>query len=43
MLGGHLYAQLLSEKIHDLLIGAKTKVIKDLRNTKFDHTQLKSP
>jgi DNA-directed RNA polymerase I subunit RPA2 len=42
LLGGHLYGQLLSEKLYDLLIGAKAKVIKDLRNPKFDQTQLKS-
>ena len=36
MLGGHLYGQLLSEKLYDLLIGAKAKVIKDMRNPKFD-------
>ena len=38
MLGGHLYGQLLSEKLYDLLIGAKAKVIKDMRNPKFDQT-----
>ena len=43
MLGGHLYANLLSEKLYDLLIGAKAKVIKDLRNPKFDINQLRSP
>ena len=36
MLGGHLYGQLLSEKLYDLLIGAKAKVQKDMRNPKFD-------
>ena len=36
LLGGHLYGQLLSEKLHDLLIGAKAKVMKDARNPKFE-------
>jgi DNA-directed RNA polymerase I subunit RPA2 len=36
MLSGHLYGQLLAEKLYDLLIGAKAKVMKDLRNPKFD-------
>ena len=36
LLGGHLYGQLLSEKLFDLLIGAKARLIKDLKNPKFD-------
>jgi hypothetical protein len=36
LLGGHLYGQLLSEKLYDLLVGAKAKVMKDLRNPKFE-------
>ena len=42
LLGGHLYAQLLQEKLYDLLIGAKVKVIKDLKNPKFDTATLRS-
>jgi|TARA_B110000305_G_C19319602_1_gene578273 DNA-directed RNA polymerase I subunit RPA2 len=38
MLGGHLYGQLLAEKLYDLLVGAKAKVIKDLKSPKFDST-----
>jgi DNA-directed RNA polymerase beta subunit len=36
LLSGHLYACLLAEKLQDLLLGAKTKVIRDLRNPKFE-------
>lgn len=36
LLGGHLYGQLLSEKLYDLLMGAKARLIKDLKNPKFD-------
>lgn len=43
LLGGHLYGQLLAEKLYDLLIGAKAKVIKDIRNPKFDQQQLRNP
>jgi hypothetical protein len=43
LLGGHLYGQLLSEKLHDLLIGAKAKVIKDIRNPKFESNNLRDP
>lgn len=42
LLGGHLYASLLSEKLYDLLIGAKAKVLKDLRNSRFDTNTLRS-
>ena len=38
MLGGHLYGQLIAEKLYDLLVGAKVKVIKDLKSPKFDST-----
>jgi len=43
MLGGHLYGQLLADKLYDLLIGAKAKVIKDLRNPKFEQQMLRNP
>lgn len=43
LLGGHLYASLLSEKLYDLLIGAKAKIIRDLRNPKFDVTLMRNP
>lgn len=43
LLGGHLYGQLLADKLYDLLIGAKAKVIKDVRNPKFDMATLRSP
>ena len=36
MLGGHLYGQLLAEKLYDLLIGVRARMIKDLKNPKFD-------
>ena len=42
LLGGHLYGQLLAEKLYELLTGAKAKVIKDLKNPKFDMNQLRS-
>ena len=43
LLGCHLYGQLLADKLYDLLIGAKAKVIKDVRNPKFDMATLRSP
>jgi len=43
LLGGHLYGQLLSDKLYDLLMGAKAKVIKDLKNPKFDEQMLRNP
>ena len=43
LLGGHLYGQLLSDKLFDLLIGARAKVIKDLSNPRFAVDQLESP
>jgi DNA-directed RNA polymerase I subunit RPA2 len=42
LLGGHLYGQLMAEKLYELLAGAKAKVIKDLRSPKFDMNQLRS-
>lgn len=42
MLGGHIYGNLLADKLYDLLIGAKAKVIKDLKNPKFDSMTLRS-
>ena len=42
MLGGHLYGNYMAEKLYDLLQGAKAKVIKDLKNPKFDMNQLRS-
>lgn len=43
MLGGHLYGQLLGEKLQDLLIGARAKLIKDLKNPKFDTMIVRNP
>lgn len=43
LLGGHLYAQLLSEKLYDLLVGARAKAMKDLKNVNFDSGQFRSP
>ena len=43
MLGGHLYGQLIGEKLYDLLIGAKAKILKDLKNPKFDHSHVRNP
>lgn len=36
LLSGHLYGSLMSEKLQDLLIGARSRLIRDLRNPKFD-------
>lgn len=36
LLSGHLYISLLQEKLFDLLIGAKAKLIKDMRNIKVE-------
>ena len=36
LLSGHLYGALLAEKLQDLLFGAKAKIIRDLKNPKFD-------
>lgn len=43
LLSGHLYASLLSEKLHDLLIGAKAKVLRDLKNKNTDLSMLQNP
>ena len=43
LLTGHLYAALLSEKLYDLLIGAKAKIIRDLKNPKFDRVSMRNP
>jgi len=43
MLGGHLYGNLLAEKLYDTLIGARSKMIKDLKNPKFDTTTIRNP
>lgn len=36
LLSGHLYVSLLSEKLQDLIFGARGKIIRDLKNPKFD-------
>ena len=43
LLGGHLYGQLLAEKLYDLLIGAKARLIKDLKNPRFDQNAIRNP
>jgi DNA-directed RNA polymerase I subunit RPA2 len=43
LLGGHLYAQLLAEKLYDLLLGSRAKIVKDLKNPKFDTTTIRNP
>lgn len=43
MLGGHLYGQLLAEKLYDLLIGARARLLKDLKNPKFDMNAIRNP
>lgn len=43
MLSGHLYVSLLAEKLYDLLLGAKAKIIRDLKTPKFDDTTLRNP
>jgi len=43
LLGGHLYGQLLSEKLYDVLIGARGRLLKDLKNPKFEQVQIRSP
>ena len=42
LLSGHLYIALLQEKLFDLLIGAKAKIIKDMRNPKMDEGKMSS-
>jgi len=43
MLGGHLYSQLMAEKLYDLLLGARSKLVKDLKNPKFDIVTIRNP
>ena len=43
MLGGHLYTQLMAEKLYDLLLGARSKLVKDLKNPKFDLVTIRNP
>lgn len=43
LLGGHIYAQLLAEKLYDLLLGSRAKLVKDLKNPKFDTTTIRNP
>jgi len=43
LLSGHLYGALLAEKLQDLLLGAKGKLMRDLRNPKFDSLQIRNP
>ena len=43
MLGGHLYGQLLAEKLYDILLGARAKLIKELTSKKFDPTLIRNP
>ncbi len=42
-MSGHLYGALLAEKLQDLLIGARGRLIRDLRNPKFDSVQIRNP
>lgn len=43
LLGGHLYGQLMAEKLYDLLLGAKARLVKDLKNPKFDMNAIRNP
>lgn len=43
MLGGHIYVQLMAEKLYDLLLGARARIVKDLKNPKFDTTMIRNP
>jgi len=43
LLGGHLYGQLLAEKLYDLLVGVRARLIKDLKNPKFDSMAIRNP
>ena len=43
MLGGHLYGQLIGEKLYDLLIGARAKLLKDLKTPKFEQIMIRNP
>jgi DNA-directed RNA polymerase I subunit RPA2 len=43
LLGGHLYGQILAEKLYDLLIGARSRLIKELQSKKFDVQLIRNP
>jgi DNA-directed RNA polymerase I subunit RPA2 len=43
LLGGHLYGQILAEKLGDILIGARQKLIKELQNKKFEVQLIRNP
>lgn len=43
MLSGHLYVSLLGEKLYDLLLGAKAKIMRDLKNPRFDFPSMRNP
>jgi DNA-directed RNA polymerase I subunit RPA2 len=43
LLGGHIYVQLMAEKLYDMLLGARSKLIKDLKNPKFDIVTIRNP
>ena len=43
LLSGHLYGALLAEKLQDLLLGARGKLIRDMKNPRFDTTQIRNP
>jgi DNA-directed RNA polymerase I subunit RPA2 len=43
LLSGHLYGSLLSEKLQDLLLGARGKLVRDMKNPKFDYIQIRNP
>ena len=42
MLGGHLYVQLLGEKLYDLLIGARARILKDLKTPRFEQIMIRN-
>ena len=43
LLGGHLYGQILAEKLFDLLLGARAKLIKEVQSNKFENSKLRNP
>lgn len=43
LLGGHVYVSLMAEKLYDLLLGARSKLVKDLKNPKFDLMTIRNP
>jgi DNA-directed RNA polymerase I subunit RPA2 len=43
LLGGHTYVSLMAEKLYDLLLGARAKLMKDLKNPKFDVMTIRNP